>query len=31
MEAGFKASTYWVVVVYPTLLDEYLRDAMWLQ
>ena len=30
MEAGFKASTYWVVVVSPLLLHEYLKDAKWL-
>jgi hypothetical protein len=31
MEAGFKASTYWVVVICPTPLHEYPKDAKWLQ
>ena len=31
MEAGFKASTYWVVVACPIPLDEYPKDATWLQ
>ena len=31
MEAGFKASTYWVVVVRPIPLHEHPKDAKWLQ
>jgi len=31
MEEGFKAATYWVILVYPVPLNEYPKDAKWLQ